>query len=64
MRIKSCDFKDRLWPPWADIPVRIAAVRARIHTGHLKVIASACPNMLEEARGYRCRHSGHDMGRS
>jgi hypothetical protein len=60
MGIKSCDFKDRLWPAWADIPAGVAAVRARIHTGRLKVVASACPNLLEEARHYRYRLASSD----
>jgi hypothetical protein len=31
----------------------IAAVRARLETGKLKVIAAACPNLIAEAHLYR-----------
>jgi len=54
------DFKVRRGA--ADIPAGIAAVLARIQTGRLKVVASACPNLLEEARQYRYRPAGPDHG--
>lgn len=36
-----------------DIAPGIAAIRARIETGRLKVLRKACPNLLDEARLYR-----------
>ncbi|HZY85516.1 MAG TPA: terminase family protein, partial [Gemmataceae bacterium] len=36
-----------------DIRLGIAAVSARLRTGRLKVLGSACPNLLAEARLYR-----------
>ncbi len=36
-----------------DIRLGIAAVTARIRTGRLKVVAQACPHLLQESRLYR-----------
>jgi hypothetical protein len=40
----------------------IAAVRARLQTGRLKILPGACPNLLAEARLYR--YPTHSDGRS
>jgi hypothetical protein len=40
----------------------VGAVTARIRTGRLRVVAVACPNLIEEARLYR--YQGEDEGRA
>jgi hypothetical protein len=45
-------------PGHNDIRAGIAAVTARIRTGRLKVLQSACPNLVEEARLYRYPTAG------
>jgi hypothetical protein len=44
-----------------DIQAGIAAVRARLQTGKLKVVRAACPNLFAEAKLYRYpqRQDGH-----
>jgi hypothetical protein len=46
-----------------DIRLGIAAVTARLRTGRLKVIASACPNLVAEARRYRYPSAGESESR-